>query len=278
MMEFKPAVAPLFVPADRPDRYLKAATSGADAVIVDLEDAVAMDRKEIGRESLPAALTLDVPVFIRINPAGSPFHEADIVALRELPFPGIVIPKVENSATIEQIDRHLGGGRHFIALIESARGVQSVHAIARCRNVRQLAFGPADYALDLGIEPNQDAMSFALSLLVLASRAEGLPPPLDGPYMSLGDQIGPELTRARRLGASGKLCIHPLHVAFVREAFRPSQDEITRAHVILASGTHGQARLVDGKLVDRPVVEWAKQILSRAGSIRDGATMHQPAQ
>ena len=278
MMEFKSVAAPLFVPADRPDRYMKAATSGADAVIIDLEDAVAVDRKEIGRESLPAALALGVPVFVRINPTGSPFHEADVVALRELPFSGIVIPKVEDSAAIEQIDRDLGGGRHFIALVESARGVQGVAAVARCRSVRQLAFGPVDYALDLGIEPNEDATSFALSLLVLASRAEGLPAPLDGPHMDLAAPIEPGLARARRLGAGGKLCIHPTQIAAVRDAFLPSQEQINRAQSILASGVGGQARTVDGKLVDRPVVEWAKQVLSRAGMISAIPKIALPAQ
>lgn len=266
-------VAPLFVPADRPERFAKAAASGADAVIVDLEDAVAADRKEVGREALVAALSLRVPVYVRVNAPGTPWHEADLTALRELPFDRIMVPKVEKPETIGGLETRLGAGRIFIALIESARGLANARAIAAHPRVAQLAFGPADYGADLGTVLSEEAMGFALSSLVMASRAEGLPAPLDGPSFDLSEaSAGLEAELARRipLGIGGKLCIHPRQVEWVRRRFSPSTDDLAWARGILAEGDGLGARKVNGRLVDKPVVQLAQSILARAGTANAG--------
>jgi citrate lyase subunit beta/citryl-CoA lyase len=270
MTDPRPLVAPLFVPADRPERFAKAAASGADAIIIDLEDAVAPERKAFGRASLEAAHHLSIPIFVRINAPNTPWHEDDVAALADLPFVGIMLPKAESAAEILTIDRKLGSGRHFIALVESARGVVRALEIAEAPCVRQLAFGPVDYSLDLYISPNPAACSNALSILAIASRAAGSPGPLDGPCLDLGgdDTIHLELTSARHLGAGGKLCVHPSQVAKVISGFAPSSEDLARARQILASGDDYGARAVSGSLVDRPILQWAQRILDRAQTAR----------
>jgi citrate lyase subunit beta/citryl-CoA lyase len=261
-------LAPLFVPADRPERFAKAASSGADAVIVDLEDAVAPDRKAFGREALHTSRGLPVPICIRINPVGAPDHDRDLAAVRELDFACIMVPKAERPADISEVNRKLGGGRSFVALIETARGVAESRALARAPGVIQLAFGPADYALDLSIKPNAQAFGHALTMLVIASRTEGLPGPLDGPCFDTAANspaLEGELAMGRRLGAAGKLCIHPRQVAAVRAAFAPSAEDIAMAEKIVAGGKDLAARSIDGQLVDKPILERALRILAAAG-------------
>ncbi len=232
-MNYAAPITPLFVPADRPDRFRKAVACGADAVIIDLEDGVAPDRKDAARDALPMALGLGVTVFIRINPLGSLWYEADVAAVRQLPFDNIMLPKAESCDAIEDLQSSIGR-RNLIPLIETAKGLSEISAIARKPGVRQFAFGPADYALDLGIAPNPDAFSFALSSLAVVSRAEGLSRPLDGPSFDVeaGEALLVEVDQARRLGAGGKLCIHPRQVAAVRRGFNPSQEEIAWARKI----------------------------------------------
>jgi citrate lyase subunit beta/citryl-CoA lyase len=266
MTDPRPLVAPLFVPADRPERFAKAAASAADAIIIDLEDAVAPERKAFARASLKAARYLAARIFVRVNAPNTPWHEEDVETLADLPHVGIVLPKAESAAQIQRIDRKLGPGRPFIALIESARGVVCALQIAETACVCQLAFGPVDYSLDLFISPNPEASAHALSMLAIASRAVGLPGPLDGPCLDLsGDEaIHLELARARDLGAGGKLCIHPSQVAKVVTGFAPTTSDLSRARQILLSGDELGARAIDGALVDRPIVEWAQRIMRRA--------------
>lgn len=274
LADFEPLVAPLFAPADRPDRFAKAAVSGADAIIIDLEDAVAPGQKSVARSALGAARDVPTRVFVRINAPGTPWHDDDLAALRVLPSAGIVLPKASGPRQILEVDRKLGPGRPFIALIESAGGLVNALAIAETPCVRQLAFGPVDYALDLFISPNPEASAHALAAITLASRAGGLPGPLDGPCLALTDHdmLASEIARARRLGAAGKLCVHPYQICKVVEGFAPTFEELSRARQILAAGEDGGAKAVAGALVDRPIVQWAQRTVARAAGdlIRPG--------
>jgi citrate lyase subunit beta/citryl-CoA lyase len=154
-----------------------------------------------------------------------------------------------------------------IATIETARGVMNAREIARHRSVRQIAFGTADYALDLGIAPNPDALSVALSLLVIASRAEGKPAPLDGPTFDLSESgaLAADVERAVRLGAGGKLCIHPKQIETVRRGFAPTRDDIDWARKIVEAGDSSGAARAGDQFADRPIIERARLILRRAG-------------
>jgi citrate lyase subunit beta/citryl-CoA lyase len=269
MNSFRPLLSPLFVPADRPDRFEKAAASGADAIIVDLEDAVAPAHKDTARRNLKALGKIKTPTFVRINTETTDWYEADLEALGAFGLHNIFLPKVEEARSVDLIEATLGREVTVIATIETALGVMNARDIAQHRSVRQLAFGTADYALDLGIAPNPDALSIALSLLVIASRAEGKPAPLDGPTFDLSDSgtLAADVERAVRLGAGGKLCIYPAQIETVRRLFAPGPEEIAWARkVVEAGGVSGATRAGD-HFADRPIVERARLILRRAGQV-----------
>ncbi|WP_026869973.1 HpcH/HpaI aldolase/citrate lyase family protein [Inquilinus limosus] len=253
-------VAPLFVPANRPERFGKAAASGADAVIIDLEDAVPAEAKDQARAALRADFTA-LPVLVRINAAGTPWHADDVAAVSALPLPAIVVPKAELGEGLEAIAR----SHSVVALIETARGLAEARRIAALPSVARLAFGSIDYSADLGCAHTRDALLAARSELVLASRLAGRPAPLDGVTAAIDDAtlVTGDARYARDLGFGGKLCIHPKQVAPVLDGFRPDEAEITWARRVLASGDGAAA--VDGAMVNEPVRIRARSILARSG-------------
>jgi citrate lyase subunit beta/citryl-CoA lyase len=258
----KGLVAPLFVPADRTERFAKAAASGADAVIVDLEDAVAAASKESARAALAASLPAS-PVIVRVNATGTPWHDGDIDLIQSLDAVGVMLPKAEDPEAVAAIAQRLRGGRPVIALIETALGVHHAVDIAAVEGVTQLAFGPADYGNDIGCGGAPEALLLARSTLVLASRLAGLPAPLDGPCFDFRDgaKTAEEARYAGMLGFGGKLCIHPNQVPWVKDAFRPTDAEIAWARQVVAAEGSGGAASVDGAMIDAPVVARARRIL-----------------
>jgi len=254
--------APLFVPANRPERFAKAAASATDAVILDLEDAVPQDAKEAARAALAADFT-DLPVFVRINARGTPWHDADVAAVAGLPVAAVILPKAEDAATCSAVAA--ATGKPVIALIESGRGLAQARAIAAAKGVERLAFGSIDFCADLGCEHLREVLLPARSELVLASRLAGIAGPIDGVTVQLDDLsvTRDDATHARAMGMTGKLCIHPRQVAEVRNSFAPTQAQIDWARRVLASGDG--AISVDGAMVDEPVRIRARAILAQAG-------------
>lgn len=263
MVTYTPPRAPLFVPADRPERFGKAALSGADAVILDLEDAVADEAKDRARAGLRCDFT-DLPVIVRVNRIGSIWHKADLAALRCHPFAAVMLPKAESRAAIEALATALPD-MPVLALIESAAGLIAARDIAASAAVTQLAFGSIDFCADLGIEHRHDLLLPARFELVLASRLAGTAAPLDGVTTQLDDLSlsFSDAAAARALGMGGKLCIHPRQVPPVRRAFLPSEAQIAWARRVLAAGDGAVA--VDGEMVDEPVRLRARAILSDTG-------------
>lgn len=260
-------LAPLFVPADRPERFAKAAASGADAIIVDLEDAVAPAAKDAARAGLAEALPPGVAVLVRVNAAGTPWHDADVALVARQPGLGLMLPKAEDAATVVRVASRIGADRVFVALVESALGIHRAVEIATVPGVTQLAFGPADFCNDIGSDAGNEALLLARSSLVLASRIGGLAAPLDGPCFDFRDPAATraEAAHARALGFGGKLSIHPAQVAWVRDAFRPSEAEAAWARRVLSAGAAGGAAGVDGMMVDAPVLARARRVLERLG-------------
>jgi citrate lyase subunit beta/citryl-CoA lyase len=258
-------VAPLFVPANRPDRFEKAAQSGADAIIVDLEDAVPPHLKDEARANLRFAHSLNVPVFVRCNGEGTSWHDADLVAMAELGLKRVCAPKVESPHLIDVMASRLGQDIQVIAQIETARGVEHAGGVAAHRLVSQLAFGPADFFLDLGAAPSDVLTQHVLCRLAIASRAAGKAAPLDGPSFAVNDREALELECGKALagGAGGKLCIHPSQTAVVLEHFMPSAAEIAWAERVVAADLDGGAQIVDGRMIDAPVVARARAVLKR---------------
>jgi citrate lyase subunit beta / citryl-CoA lyase len=250
--------APLFVPANRPERFEKAARSGADAVILDLEDAVPFDAKDAARSALRRDFT-DLPVVVRVNAAGSAAHAADLMAVSALRPAAIILPKAESPSFVEALANTLAC--QVIALIETARGLANARQIAAAQGVARLAFGSVDLCADLGCAHEREILAPARFELVLASRLAGIAAPIDGVTVRLDDlsETSSDAAHARDLGMGGKLCIHPSQIAPVREAFAPGEAEIAWARRVLASGDG--AVLVDGAMVDEPVRARARAIL-----------------
>lgn len=256
----------LFVPGNRCERIVKAIASGADAVIVDLEDAVPPAEKDAARASVLASLDAARPVWLRINGEQTPWFTADR-ALCGLPgIAGIVLPKAECGALIT--DLHNAAARPVLPIIESGLGLARLASIATAKGTERLAFGSIDLRLDLGIPGDEPVLDPYRMQLVLASRLAGLPSPVDGVTTSFSDPAAVEADtrRSASLGFTGKLCIHPQQIAPVHRGFGPTQADIAWARRVLAAdaSADGRAVALNGQMVDRPVVERARAILARA--------------
>lgn len=261
-----PARSFLFVPGDRPERFAKACAAGADAVIVDLEDAVPASGKLAARDALAAWLSPAHPVLVRINGADSAWFRDDL-ALCGLPgVAGVVLPKAEREHDLAIIAA--AGAPAILPLIESAQGMWNAIALARSPCVQRLLFGAIDFSLDLGIREGHEQLLYFRSQLVLASRVAGIQAPVDGVTTALDDPelVRQDTVRGRALGFGGKLCIHPKQVPTVNAAFAPSAAELAWAARVLeaAADSNGAAVALDGKMVDRPVISIAQQMLDEA--------------
>lgn len=259
-------MAPLFVPASRPERFAKAASSGADAVILDLEDAVRPEDKPSARAAATTAFTR-LPVVLRINGAGTPWHGADLDAAIDIGPAAIMVPKAEFSTTLQAIgERAARRGIGVIALIETARGLAHAERIAAVTGVGRLAFGSVDYAGDLGCEHTRPALAHARAQLIIASRLSEKIAPLDGVTTEIEDgcHVEDDARHARELGFGGKLCIHPRQVQPILAAWKPTAAELQWASRIVA--TEG-AVAVDGAMVDEPIRVRARAILARSAAL-----------
>ena len=257
-------VAPLFVPGDRPERFTKAANTGTDAVIIDLEDAVAPADKPKARSNAERHGLDPAKTIIRINAATSVWFEDDLGLAARLRLRAIMLPKAEGKSQIDAI-RVRAPRTPVIALIESARGVAALSETLRADGVEVAAFGPLDLALDLGCTPIWEAMLHARSEVVLRSRLAGLAQPLDGPSPSIKDPIvvEEEARRAASIGFGGKLAIHPAQIAPIRSALLPDTATIAWAERVMEGAVSGAAVQIDGGMIDRPVIERARRILER---------------
>ncbi|MBS0319635.1 MAG: CoA ester lyase [Proteobacteria bacterium] len=257
----------LFVPGDRPERFTKAVESGADAVILDLEDAVAPPAKATARANIASWLATaspPVPVLVRVNALGSADSAADIAALASWPAPRLMVAKSEEPGALAALADALPRAM-LLPLVESAKGIADAQHIASIARVGRLAFGALDYCADLGIDGDPRALIHPMSCLALASRRADLPPPIASPTAALDDapRLRDDVELARALGFTAKLCIHPRQVAGVAAAFAPTPAEIAWAERIVAAGAGAGAMALDGQMVDAPVRVRAQSILRR---------------
>jgi citrate lyase subunit beta/citryl-CoA lyase len=260
----------LFVPGNRPERFGKALASGADQVIIDLEDAVAPADKLVARDAVRASLDPEFPAAVRINSADSEWFEHDL-SLCSLPgVAAVVLPKAASVADVARV--RAAGAPMVLALIESAEGLANARALAAADGVSRLMFGSIDFSVDLGIEGDERELDAFRSELVLASRLAGIAPPVDGVTTAIDDAevLRRDTLRGKRFGFGGKLCIHPKQLAIVHAAFLPSNDEVHWAMRVLdaARQAGGDAVAVDGKMVDKPVMMRAERILQAASRLR----------
>ena len=265
----------LFVPGNRPERFAKALASGADAIVLDLEDAVAPAAKGEARDAIArwaceAADTDRARVVVRINDAQSAAFSDDLQLLCDARIDGVMLPKAESAAQVNVVRAAVPGAR-VLALIESACGVANVQQVAGADGVVRLVFGTLDYALDLDLDiaDSSDGLAHAASALAIASRIAGLMAPVAGVTPQIDDEprLLADLAWSRRHGFGAKLCIHPRQVAPIHTALAPSAQAVDWARRVLAAeaASSGAASL-DGRMIDRPVVLQAQRTLQRAGA------------
>ncbi len=257
----------LFVPGNHPQRFAKACASGADVVIIDLEDAVVAGDKTTAREAARSWLQSGGRAWVRINGTDTDWHSDDLPLLDLPGVLGVMLPKAECPADLNALVAR-AGGRQLVPLVESALGLWRAHDLASVPGVSRLAFGSIDFQLDTGIVGEDQELLFARSQLVIVSRAAGILPPIDGVTVDLDDPLvlSSDVARARRLGFGAKLCIHPQQVAGVNDGFLPVPEEIEWARQIVAAAqlSNGNAVRLDGKLIDRPIIERARSVLLAA--------------
>ena len=273
----------LFVPAVRPDRYPKALATGADAVCLDLEDGVAFGAKETAREQAFALLAGREPapaeVSLRVNDVKTELGRADLAALvaAGLRPDALMLPKVAGAGEVREVEAALaplGAALPLIVQLETAAGVLAAEAIAAASpSVSAVFFGAIDLSADLGCAVEWEALLYARSRVVLAAGAAGVSA-LDSPFMDVPavEALADESSRVRRLGFAGKAAIHPTQVPVIQRAFSPSDEELAWARKIVAAyeSQQGGVLLVDGRLIERPVVRAAHRNL-RIGARLAGA-------
>jgi len=255
----------LFVPGHRPDRFAKAAASGADMIILDLEDAVGPQYKEQARANVARYLDDAGPAVVRTNAAGTPWHDADLAMLGTRAC-AVMLPKAEDPQLLEQLTAQLHLGTPIVPLLETATGLLHAAALCACPGVGRAAFGSLDLAADLGVDPaDRDALQHARSMVVLASASCDLPGPIDGVTTTVTDDqaVRADAERGRRLGFTAKMCIHPSQLAAVRAVFTPSAEQQEWARAVLAAAD-GSATVLDGHMIDQPVVTRARRLLAAA--------------
>jgi citrate lyase subunit beta/citryl-CoA lyase len=285
----------LFAPGNVARRVEKAFTLEADAVIVDLEDSVAVSDKAATRKLVAEALSRPRRArgYVRVNAASTPFCYADLVETIHKGVDGVLLPKVESAAELHAIDwllanleRERGipeGSIDLMPQIETAAGVQRIERIVQAKNLRhyrgpwrvkRVTFGAGDYGHDVGLSPTleEPELAEARARIVMISRASGLENPIDSPWFHLkeADAFRGALERSRRGGFQGRLCIHPDQIAPVNAAYRPSAEEVAQAKRIVAAFEEAEARgaaaiQLDGQMIDYPIVHRARSILEVSG-------------
>jgi len=256
---------PLFVPADRPDRFAKACLAGTDSVIIDVEDAVPPDSKVAVRRIPEGALPKErtVKLFLRVNGVETPWYRDDVAFARAMQFDGVILPKTETAAQVIALRKALDPGRIVIALVETVTGMAALSEIARAAD--QLAFGSIDFAEDMGCSHTRQALLPIRSQIVLAARLAGRPAPIDGVTTTVSDAaiIADDSLHSSEMGFAGKLLIHPRQIIPARGAFRPNADDLDWAARVVAAAGDGATLAIDGAMVDAPIVARARRILAR---------------
>jgi citrate lyase subunit beta/citryl-CoA lyase len=279
----------LFAPGNHARRVEKSLSLSTDAVILDLEDAVAQNEKEATRALVVQALSLPrrCQAYVRVNALSTTWSYGDIEAVVVAGLDGIVLPKAESAAELQTaewmisaLERARGlkpGAIDLMPIIETAKGYVALESILSSgTRVRRVAFGAGDFTLDAGIRwsPDETELLPYRSGIVVHSRAAGLEPPVDTVWVDLRNPEGFErcVQHVRDLGFQGKMCIHPDQIPVVNETFRPSEAELTRARKVVTAFKEAErqglaAIQVDGQMVDYPIVHAAQRVLEREAAI-----------
>lgn len=278
----------LFVPGSEEKKLAKARAIPADTLILDLEDAVAPDRKALARQQVAAFLQAERPpgveLAVRLNGLGTPHFLPDLQSILPGRPDALLLPKIDTAEALDTADalilkfeREFGlppGGLPLMVLVETARGILEAPAIARgSRRLQAVVLGHADLTRDLGLGPQRPVAGIlyhARCQLVLAARAAGIDA-IDTVFLEVGDMAGlqAEARQAAEMGFTGKLAIHPVQLPPIHEAFTPGADQVTYAERVIRAWDEAVARgsglfTLDGQMIDIPLVEAQRKILERA--------------
>jgi citrate lyase subunit beta/citryl-CoA lyase len=284
----------LFAPGNHPRRVQKVFECGADAVVLDLEDAVPNAEKEATRPAVVAAMQQPrrSAGYVRVNAFETRWCLSDVEAVAGPWLDGIVLPKTETAEQVRAIGRRLadcerrlgmtGRALEILPIVETAKGVEAITEIAHAGSrVRRIAFGGGDYTRDLDLvwTSGEEALAYARARIAHASRVAGLDPPIDTVVLELrdGERFLASARNGRMHGFGGKLCIHPDQVAPCHEVFSPSAAEVDRARAIVAAFEQaellGSASIqVEGRFVDYPIVDKARRVLALARALRSAGS------
>lgn len=272
-ISFLQARSLLFAPASDERKLAKALASAADALVADLEDAVAPGEKARARE-----VVLELrPAIVRVNGAGTPWFDDDVALAAKLELDALMLPK----ATPDAVAALGPEGPPVIAIVETARGLQLAAETAAYERVVALMLGAADLGAEVGLEPRADGLEllYPRAKVVFDSAAAGIRPPFDVVHLAIDDAEGLEESArfARSLGFGGKACIHPAQIDTVNRVFAPDPEDVAWATRVIAAFDEAQAEgrgatALDGSMIDLPVVERARRILGRQekGATHDG--------
>jgi citrate lyase subunit beta/citryl-CoA lyase len=280
----------LFAPGNHARRVEKALSLDADAVILDLEDAVATAEKRATRDAVIAALVRPrrALLYVRVNAVDTEFCYGDLAAVVRPGLDGIILPKVESAAAIAtadwllaQLEREQGlmpRTIDLVPIIETARGLNQIDAIlAVGARVKRVAFGAGDFTLDVNMawSRGEAELAYARAKIVTASRAAGIEAPFDTVWVDLADEEGLEASARTALGFGfqGKMCIHPNQIAVVNRVFTPSEAEIAFAERVVAAFARAEAEgsaaiQLDGKFIDYPILYRAQRVSEKVAAIR----------
>lgn len=274
----------LFAPGTDRKKINKAFTLKADAVVLDLEDAVALSEKETARQVVGEVITASnlPPTFVRVNSVGTSYILSDLQTVVHSGIAGIMLAKTETGEEVRRVDWLIGlleeaqgiprGTLELVPFIESARGIENANEIAAaCPRVKRLAFGGNDYTADTWTSYSKEGteLFYARAKLIAASSIGNIEPPLDTvcPFIKNLETLQQDALRARKMGFQGKLVIHPAQIAPVKKIFSPTAEEISTAQKIVTAFEEAETRgtgviQLDGKMVEYPIVNRAKQILA----------------
>lgn len=271
----------LFVPGSRPERFAKALASGADAIVLDLEDGVGLEAKESARKAVAEFLASGqrenaCSIGVRINPPDEVLGRADLAMLAELGAKApafLMLPKFQSHAPARVVRRALGEATPpLMPLIETPRGLldldRELEELRRFAEVAAVMLGGYDLSVSLGAAFAFEPLLLARQWLLLVAAAHELPA-IDVPFIAIQDEAGlrAETERVAALGYAAKAAIHPAQVAVIQTVFTPSAEKVAEAQRIVSAAeeAHGEAIQLDGRLIDKPVVLAARRVLARAG-------------
>lgn len=258
----------LFVPGARPERFEKALAAGADVTCIDLEDGTPPQSKDEARAAT-AAFVAERPAAVRINGVGTPWFEADVEALKGIAgLTLIMLPKAESAEQVALLSEKLGAGHAPLwVVIESTEGLRNAWDIAAAPGLEGVLFGGADYSVDIGSDMEWDALAYARGRLVAACARAGVQL-LDVPFLDVRDPDGliAATRRVRAMGFTGRACIHPDQVRGVHEALTPTPAQVEHANKVVEifEAAQGGPALLNGKLIDLPILRAAERVLDTA--------------